>query len=81
MTSLDPVILFFLFGPVAGLLRCFHLETRADAPLEPAQTRVFSAFDSLTLQPGAASTRASNGRVANTGAGDSNAVDLYPPDA
>ena len=29
----------------AGLLRRFHLETRADAPLAPAQTRVFHAFD------------------------------------
>ncbi|MBP7640855.1 xanthine dehydrogenase small subunit [Thauera phenylacetica] len=33
----------------AGLLRRFFLETRADAPLAPAQTRVFAAFD-----PGAA---------------------------
>ena len=65
----------------AGLLRRFHLETRADAPLSPVQTRVFSAFDSLTPQPGAASTHASNARDANTGAGDSGAVDLYPPDA
>src|SRR5690606_21977136 len=65
----------------AGLLRRLFLETRTDAPLSLAQTRVFSAFDSLTLQPGAASTRASNARVANTGAGDSGAVDLYPPDA
>ncbi|MDX9885767.1 xanthine dehydrogenase small subunit [Thauera sp.] len=29
----------------AGLLRRFHLETRADAPLASAQTRVFAAFD------------------------------------
>ena len=65
----------------AGLLRRFHLETRADAPPSPVQTRVFSAFDSLTPQPGAASTHASNARDANTGAGDSGAVDLYPPDA
>ncbi|MFP5401529.1 MAG: xanthine dehydrogenase small subunit [Gammaproteobacteria bacterium] len=35
----------------AGLLRRFFLETRADAPLAPAQTRVFAAFDPCAVVP------------------------------
>ncbi|WP_068639504.1 xanthine dehydrogenase small subunit [Thauera butanivorans] len=34
----------------ANLLRRFHLETRAEAPLDAQQTRVFAAFDSFAAQ-------------------------------
>ena len=34
----------------ANLLRRFHLETRAEAPLDTQQTRVFAAFDTFAAQ-------------------------------
>ena len=54
----------------AGLLRRFFLETRADAPLTPAQTRVFAAFDPCALGLGALGPGTVNPRAANPHSAD-----------
>ena len=54
----------------AGLLRRFFLETRADAPLTPAQTRVFAAFDPCALGLGALGPGKVNPRAANPHSAD-----------